>query len=189
MRLSYSKKILILSLVIFASILTLDIIFTNMLLGKIAGINDKIRQLDISSQKREEELILKDLIASSKIEREKLTGYFVGAGNAETVKFTKYLEDLALEAGVTQKKSLDYESANEQSASKVVSAIRYRFNVTGKWTNVFYFLQMIENLPKVLSLNNVSLSVNLGAVSASEARSGDGIWSADLDFSVVKLKN
>ncbi len=188
MRLNYSKKILILSLVVFASILTLDIIFTNMLLGKIVSINDKIKQSDISSQKREEELILKGLIASSKVEREKLTGYFVGAGNAETVNFTKYLEELALEAGVTQRKSLDYESANELSSSEIVSAIRYRFNVTGKWTNVFYFLQMIENLPKVLSLNNISVSVNPGAVSASEAKSGAKTWSADLDFSVVKLK-
>ncbi len=178
MRLNHSKKIFILSLISFFCVLILSIVFTNLLLDKIISINDKVKQLDISSRERERELNLKDSIASSKIERENLGGYFVGAGNAETVKFTEYLEDLATNLDLTQKKSLDYEPIGELKSSEVVSAIRFKFNVSGSWSNVFAFLRAIENLPKVSHLNNVSLNLN------SESK----IWSADLDFLVVKLK-
>jgi hypothetical protein len=164
----------------------LDIIFINLLLGKIIDINDKVKQLDISSQSREKTLNLQDSIVSSESEREKLAAYFVGAGDASTVEFTKYLENLALETGVTQKKSLAYEPVNGLESSNVVSAIRFKFNVSGKWANILAFLQAIENLPKVVSVNNVSFNMNstLRGVNKSAGQN----WSADLDFSVVKLK-
>lgn len=188
MKLTYSKRILILSIIVLAVVLALDIIFTEMLLSKIININEKVKQLNLSSQEREKELTLRESIVSSKDEREKLLTYFVGPGNAETVEFTKYLEDLALVNGVTQKKSLGYEAVSELNSSNVVSAIRFRFNVSGKWTNVFNFLRAIENLPKVAYLNSVSLNVSSEAVSAKDIKSGNKIWSADLDFSVIKLK-
>jgi hypothetical protein len=189
MKINYSKRILILFLVIFIGVIALDVLYTNKLFDQILSINDKVKQLNISSEKREKELSLKDFILSSKVEREKLDQYFVGAGNAETVKFTKYLEDLAAEVGVDQKKSLDYEAVSEFQSSDVVSALHFRFNVSGHWADVYTFLKLIENLPKVVSLNSVSLTATSGAVSAREAKSGVRLWSADLDFFVVKLKN
>lgn len=188
MKLKYSQKILIIAIIILGLTLTLNIVFGSMLIGKIVDINNKVKQLDISSQEREKELNLKDSISNSKLEREKLNGYFVGAGNAETVDFTKYLEDLAKEKGVTQTKTLSYESVSGLGASDVVSVIRYRFNVTGKWFNVYAFLQVIENLPKVSYINSVSLNTSLEGVTAKEAKSLIRIWAADVDFSVVKLK-
>ncbi|OHA46453.1 MAG: hypothetical protein A2541_00595 [Candidatus Taylorbacteria bacterium RIFOXYD2_FULL_36_9] len=187
MKLTYAKRIFIWSVIIFVLVLISDIIFTNLLLTKIMNINNKIRQLDISSQERLKELSLKDLIVSSETERKDLTDYFVGAGNAETVEITKYLENLAMEMGVTQRKTLDDDIISGLSSSETVSAIRFRLNVSGRWSNVFNFLQAIERLPKVLSLNSAILSVNSEATAIKEA--GNKIWSADLDFSVVKLKN
>jgi hypothetical protein len=189
MKLNFSNKILITAIITFIIILVLDVVFTKLLLNKIYSINDKVKQLEISSQEREKELNLRESVESTKLEREKLSGYFVGAGEAETLEFTKYLENLALEMGVTQKKSLDYEAVGALSSSDVVSAIRYRFNVSGKWANVYSFLQAVENLPKVAYLSSVSFSLNSEIISPKEAKTGSKIWSADLDFSVVKLKN
>jgi hypothetical protein len=148
-----------------------------------------VDQLNTSSQKREKDLVLTDFIANSAAERDQLASYFVGAGNAQTVDFTKYLETLAKEAGVTEKKTLNYQSVTGLESSVNVSAIEYHFSVSGRWTNIFSFLQLIENLPKVLVLNNVSLSVASEAVSLNEIRAGVRVWSLDLDFSVVNLKN
>lgn len=189
MKYSYSKKILTLSIIIFVIVLVLNIIFTNLLLGKIYSINDKIKQLDISSQEREKALSLKDSIASTKTERENLATHFVGAGNAETVSFTEYLENVALETGVNQKKSLNYESVVELGPSEIISSIRYKFNITGKWSNVLKFVQAMEYLPKVSYLSGVSMGVNLGNSTTTGSRMGEKNWSADLDFSVAKLKN
>ena len=189
MKLNFSKKILILSLVIFIAVLVLDIIFASLLINRVVEINDRVEQLNTSTQKQEKELTLTDFIANSAAERDQLASYFVGAGNAETVYFTKYLEALAKEVGVTEKKTLNYQPVIGLESSVNVSAIEYHFSVSGRWSNVFTFLQMIENLPKVLSLNSVSLSVASEAVSLSEIRSGIKIWTLDLDFSVVNLKN
>ena len=76
MKLNYSQKILILSLVLFIGVLILDIVFSNLLFGKIVNINNKNRQLDLSTQEREREIVLKDSIISTQGEREKLEQYF-----------------------------------------------------------------------------------------------------------------
>ncbi len=186
MKLTHAQKIFILALIAFIVVLTVNIIFSHLLIDKIIGINDKIRQLNLSSAEREKEISLKDTIQNSDAERKKLASYFVGAGNAETVKFTQYLEEQARVAGVAQHKTLDYEALGELGTSNIVSGIRYRFNATGKWNNVFTFLRQVENLPKVVSLHGVTLSA--GGSSLMGQGSGK-TWSADLDFSVVKLKN
>jgi len=188
MKLIYSKKILILASGFFIGTLVLNIIFANLLFNKIVNINNKVKQLDISSQERERELNLKDSIADSKVERERLEQYFVGAGNAETVKFTQYLENLALEMGVTQNKTLNYESIVGLESSGVVSAIRYKFTISGKWSSVYNFIQAIENLPRVVTINNVSLNLNSAEVTEKDVKPVGRVWGAELDFSVAKLK-
>lgn len=189
MRLSYSQKILILSSVTLVIIVILDIIFTRLLMDKIVSINDKVKQLDFSTQERERALDLKDSIISTISDREKLDKYFIGTSNAEIAAFAKYLEDLAREAGVVEKKTLEYEPVAELASSQAVSVIRFRFNISGTWSNVFTFLQMIETLPKVASLNNVTLNLNSSPTTTKEAKSAGRIWTADLDFQVVKINN
>jgi hypothetical protein len=188
MKLNYSKKIFIASIIILVVIVVLDVVFSDLLFNKIISINNKVRQLDISSQERERELMLKDSIVSTKEEREKLITYFVPAGDAETVEFTKYLEKLALNMGVTQKKSLNYEPVSDLPSSDIVSAIRYKFIISGKWSNVYNFLLAIENLPKVLIINGINLNVSVVEDSATSTKVVGKIWSAEIDFSVVKLK-
>jgi hypothetical protein len=178
MKLNLSKKILIVSIIVFIIILVLDGLFTNLLIGKIYNINNNITQLNLSSQERERELNLKDSVLGSKLEREKLLSYFVGAGNLETLDFTKYLEDLARASGLTQKKTLVTEPLRSMESSSVVSTIRYRLDVSGSWSSIYNFLQTIENMSKVVILNSVSIRKD----------SDSKIWSADLDFSVVNLK-
>ena len=178
MKLNYSQKILTASVVIFFSVLNFDAIFTNLLISKIYDINDKVSQLNTSSFERERELNLRDSVASTKLDREKLSGYFVSAGNLETLEFTKYLEDLARENQVKQTKVLSLEPLRGMESSSVVSTIRYKFNVSGSWSGVYSFLQAVELLPRVAVLNSVSLRKD----------SDSKLWSADLDFSVVNLK-
>jgi Tfp pilus assembly protein PilO len=185
MKLNYSKKILIFSLVVFLVVLILNVVFINLLLGKIVNINDKVRQLEISSTERLKEITLRDSILNSKEEREKLVTYFIPPGDTATVDFTKYLENLALENNVVQQKSLSYETLPGFDASGILWAVRYKFKVSGKWSNVYSFLRAVENLPRVSHINSVSF--NLNSNNNSTKNSGT-VWSVDLDFFVVKLK-
>jgi hypothetical protein len=179
MKLNYSKKILIVSIVVFLGILAVDIIFTGLLLNKIASINNKIKQLNISTKEREAEFDMREILNKTEAERNKLESYFLLAGNAETVKFTEYLENLAKNNVVKQTKTLSYESINNVDLVKEVSVIRYKFNVLGQWGGVLGFLHNIENLSKINYLNSITIN-----------NSPDGkIWSADVDFSVITLIN
>ena len=187
MKLNYAKRILLLSLVIFLGVLVLDIIFTNLLLTKIISINDKVRQLVISSEEREKELTLKDSILSSVEEREKFDQYFVGAGDGKTADFIASLESIADQNSVSHNiKSVGYESVPALSSSETISFIRLRFSVSGRWANVFGFIQAIENLSKVATINSLSLTV--GSDLSATGKTSTKIWTADLDFSVAKLK-
>lgn len=186
MKLNYSKKIFILGLVTFVCVIILDIIFTDLLVGKIMMINNKVQQLVISSDERERELNLKDSIRNSDIARVELEKYFIGAGDAETVAFTKSLEDLARASSVAYTiRSLNYEMAPDLGGSASVSLIRFSFTIKGQWSNVMTFLKLVENLPNVVLVNNASLSVSDGDI----ANAKQSIWSADVDFSVAQLKN
>jgi Tfp pilus assembly protein PilO len=184
MKLNYSKRILIIAILIFIGVLVLDLIFSNLLLGKINGINERVRQLAISATEREKNLKLKDSIINSEQDRLKLEQYFVGASDAETADFISRLESLAKASGLTSSiKSVSYEPINDLNSSETVSFIRFKFSLTGKWSNVFTFLQEIENLPKIVLVQNASFDVN------SDLKNTVKIWSGDIDFSVVKLKN
>lgn len=170
---------LILAGIVFLGILILNIIFTYLLVNKVDDINNKVRQMNISSQERERELNLKDSIVSTEGGRVELEKYFIPAGDVATVNFTKFLEALALETGVSHEKTLNYEVVKDMEKSEIVSAVRFRFNISGSWSNVFKFIQLVESLPKISYINNVSFYYS------PEGKN----WSAALDFSVVKLKN
>jgi Tfp pilus assembly protein PilO len=186
MKINFSKKILILSILLLLAISVLDVIFINLLIDKIYSIKDKENQLNISTQEREKELLLRESIGNSVVNRALLEEYFVPDGNLETVKFTEYLEKLASDMNLEHKKSLDYEPASEMTNSEFVSAIRFRFNVSGSWQNVFDFLRTIENLPKISYLSGINLTMNTSDISVKDGK--NKTWSLDLDFSVIKLK-
>ena len=189
MKFNYTKKALAISIFIFITIIVLDVLFISLLIKQINNINNKVKQLDVSFQERLKDFTLKDSIFKTEIEREKLAGYFVGVSNAEIVEFTKYLENLATGFNLTQKKTLDYEPAFGLESSVVISALHFKFNVSGRWSNVFNFIQAVENLPKVSYLTSVSVRLNSEALSVKEIKSLGRMWTADLDFSVIKLKN
>lgn len=178
MKLNYSKKILILSVVSLVAIVIVDFLFLNLLADKIIGINDKIRQQTLSTQEREKNFYLKESISKTEIDRAKIEKYFIGPGDVATAEFIAYLENLAKQNKLTATvRSVGYEIIPEVGNSDVVSALRFRFSVTGKWSDVFVFLQIMENIPKAVSVFSVTLN------------SASGAWTADLDFSVAKLKN
>lgn len=182
MKLVFSKKILILAIGVLIIIVTLNITFASLLINNVSKINGKIEQLDISSQERERELNLRDSISNTIDGRKKLTDYFVKAGDPETVEFTKYLEALAVENGVEHNKTINYESIKGGESSPIVSAIRFKFSISGRWTNIFSFVQAVENLPKIVFINSVSIILNSANTTTNRT------WTANIDFTVAKLK-
>lgn len=188
MKLNYSKKIFIMSVLLLLLILIFNIIFLYLLFSKIESVNNKVKQLNISTEKRATDFILKDSVLSLSEEREKLSNYFIGMGDKETIDFTKYIEDLADSLNITQQKTLSLETIPNFASSETVSAIRYKINVSGPWSNVYHFILLMENIPKVTFLKSISLNTSLEASSLKEIKKNNRIWNANLDFVIVKSK-
>ncbi len=186
MKLNFSKKILLFSSLFMIGVFVIDFIFITLLIDKMVDIKDKENQLEISSQEREKELFLKESIINSEEKRSELEQFFVKDGNLETVKFTEYLEGLAYSMNLEHKKTLDYEPAKDLISAEFISAIRFRFSISGSWQNVFDFIRMIEKLPQISYLNTLALNVITSNISTKDFN--NQIWSADLDFSVLRLK-
>ena len=178
MKLNYSKKVLILSIALFLLVLIFDLVFTNLLLGKVTNINNEVKQLTVSTQEREFSQSLKDSILKTEKDRTKLEQYFVAAGDARTAEFINQIEVLAKSSGLTPEvRAVDYEPVATAATSSTVSLVHFKLNIVGKWDNVFNFLQTIENLTKITLVQGVTLN-------ASSA-----LWSGDIDFTILKLND
>ena len=163
---------------VLVGVITLVIIFTNLLLGKIFSINDKVKQMTLSSIERERNISLKESIHNSEKDRIELAKYFVGSDDEDTADFISQLEDLGKQLNlVINVKSVEYEKNPNFENSNYLSLVRVRVGFNGKWNGVFDFLQKIETLSKIVLIHNVSLESN------------SRIWSGEVDFSVFKLKN
>lgn len=178
MKLNYTKKIFIISAAVLVGIIILVLVFTNLLLGKIYSINDKVKQMTISSIERERNISLKESIHVSESDRGELAKYFMGSTDADTADFIGQLENLGKQLGLTVNvKSVEYEKNPNFDSSNYLSLVRVKVGFVGKWSGVFDFLQKIERLSKTTLIHGVSLD------------NSSKIWSGDIDFSVFKLKN
>jgi Tfp pilus assembly protein PilO len=186
MKIKYSQKVLGSFVIIFLLILTANIIIGRMSIKQIESINNKIRQVTLSSEEREKLLALKESLTNSEEDRKLLDKYFIGSTDADTANFISYIENLAKQNGLTYNvQNVSYEPISEISSSEQVNFMKFQLNIVGGWSNIFTFVQNIENLPKVVSLSAVSIDngPSLGAKSKTKN------WSADLEFSVARLKN
>lgn len=186
MKINFAQKVLLLFVLIFILVLAGNIVVGNFVYKKISDINNKIKQVTLSAEERERAAVLKDSLLNSEIDRDKLEEYFVGSTDADTANFITYIEGLARQNGlVYDVRNVAYEPVSELSNSEHINFIKFRVNVVGSWNNVFTFLQVIENLPKVVSLGSVSFDNGPSLSSKTRAK----IWSADLEFSVARFKN
>jgi hypothetical protein len=168
----------VLSLVVLASVcFVLMYISMNSLIANSAikedQIKTKIQTVDSKS------LMKKDLeINSEKIA--KLSDFVVGSGN--TVDFIKSLENITAQNNL----KINIKNAvSKASTSDKLELLNITLEVTGEWKNVEYFLELLENYPLKISINNISIS------KSSDIKVNGKIvpqWIGSYDFSVVKLK-
>jgi hypothetical protein len=187
MKINNSQKFLLISVMLLFVVLIFNAIFIYLLVDKIYDIKDKENQLNLSLKEREKEILLKEAVDDSTLERAELENYFVKYSNLDTVKFTEYLEDLADTMNLEHRKTLDYETISEIPNLEFVSMIRFKFSISGRWQDVFNFIRLIEVLPKVSSINNLILNVIVDNDLVKDSKYKRPIWSADLDFSVLRL--
>ncbi|MBI5449335.1 hypothetical protein HY948_03395 [Candidatus Gottesmanbacteria bacterium] len=113
------------------------------------------------------------IAGDTKIDREKLSLYFIDKESA--VGFIEELESLSRQANVV----LDIDSPLEEKDSPQSKQVALRFNVRseGAFSDILYFLRLVENLPYKIFVDHVTLSV------------ADKRWSGSASFRLNSYMN
>ena len=136
-------------------------------------IKSKIQTVDSKS------LMKKDLETNS-LKISELSDFMIGS--EDTVDFIKNLET------ITAKNNLKINIKNAvsgPSSNDKLVLLNITLEVTGEWKDVEFFLELLENYPLKISINNTSIS------KSSDSKVNGKIvpqWIGSFDFSVVKLK-
>ncbi len=180
MRINYSKKVLGFSFIVAVIVIILVAIFCSLLIEKIVGINDKVKQIEVSSQERERSATLRVSVANTQEGRENLNKYFISVNGV--INLIEQLENLAKETGVTLDiKFVGYEAIKQVTAD-TLEQVKFKVAVSGSWSKVIKFFKLVETFPAVVYLDSTFL--NLIASKTKEQT-----WLLDLEFSVIKIKD
>ncbi len=152
--------------------------------NQISDTVNKIDQIKTEIKKEETLALMKKDVEDSKNYENKFYGYFIGANNV--ADFLKTLDDLVSSSSLKSNiQSIAYESSDGTGAINT-EFVRVKISVLGRWGNVQYFLKLLENYPLKIDVKNISLNKTSDAVVSGRKVS---IWSADVDFTALKLKN
>ncbi len=92
---------------------------------------------------------------------------------------------LATVEGFTASSSLTYDiAALDYESSDAISPFGLEYahidiHVNGSWKNIHHFLDLLEAYPLKINLRNISL----------DKTASSGVWSGDIEFTVVKFKS
>ncbi len=184
MKIKLSTKIVVVSLVVAFIVILINGYFGRLLYQQILSTTNKIEQISIATIEREKMTALEHSLDTSTSSRAILDQYFITADDADTANFIDSVENIAKQGGLEYVVSgIDYDKNPEFGSLTNLNFIKLKINVTGNWLAVWNFLQTIENLPKVLVISSVTLDT-----SAKNIKGQINKWSADLEFSVAKIK-
>lgn len=113
-----------------------------------------------------------------------ITGYILPANSVSD--FIQTLEDVVATSGLkSQINSITSEPSDALLAANA-ELLDVKMSVIGPWSNMHFFLQLLESYPLKISMKNVSLKQF-----ANYTVKGKQVpqWSGDIEFTVVKLKD
>ncbi|MEI6528097.1 MAG: hypothetical protein WCO10_00275 [bacterium] len=182
----YSTKIIFSVAVAILSISVIgSAVFSYLLVDKINNINDKIKQMDLSTQERNKQGAQKMSVVDTEADRAKLESYFVSADGA--VDFIKYLENLSVEVGVKANiQNINFQPLRDTAYANTAEYISLNLSVEGTWAKVYRYVLLLEKLPFVSEVGNVDMTE---VTQTDEKNKTKSFWTATISLKVIKLKN
>jgi Tfp pilus assembly protein PilO len=147
---------------------------TSMLMAEIS--EQTSRKEEISSLAKE----IEDL----KEEITEIDSLFIGKDQDEVVAFIENLEQIASKSGVESEISdVEVVALKDDKMPKGFEEVALKIELEGNWTEVFHFLNLLENLQKHISFQQIQLDL----VAAGD-NEGEVAWKGYFDFNVSKRK-
>ena len=152
--------------------------------GKISETVSKEDEIKTEIEKGESLSFMQKSVEENQVNEDKVTGYFIPSNG--TASFIKVLENIVASSSLkSQVNSINYEPSSDLSAINA-EFLDVKISVAGTWSNLNFFLKLLENYPLKINIRSASLkqftTYTVGGKQIPQ-------WSGDIDFTVVKFKD
>lgn len=152
-----------------------------------ADISNVLSDIEVRSFRKDEIKLLSKQIETIGYKSEKIENLILGTKQDSLVEFIESIESM----GVSSKVELDIKSIEVLDASvgslpQGFELVKLKIETKGNLSNLFYFLNLVENLPKRVDIEQVSFSL----LTLNREKESDGLmaWVGNFVFTTPKIK-
>jgi len=184
---SLFKKILI--IIVVLCLLSLAVYF--LLLKDIQKQNeisfDLIEKLNMQTRRDAELRFIGDNLSSTQTERYKINSYFISAEESGIVDFIEMVESLGNHSGISLEVNsiLLKENSSKSNPPDLIEDMKLGLKIGGDWSNIIYFLEMLDLAPYKISFDKVYIEKNDDKIKKDKL---DENWIGIINLSVLKFK-
>jgi len=173
------------------SLLLLDIIFLGCFVLFFTYTKDLITKSidgenDIKTELKMEEsaIVMKDDLATGRMHNEKLMNYIVPSGG--TVDFIKIIEQLVSNSGIKSDIKTVVSESYDKNNTLGIEVLRVNMDIIGKWRNVLFFIELLENYPLKIEIKKVIFNKLSDSIIRGQKITE---WSGNIEFTTIKIKD
>jgi len=159
-------------------------ILFSLMQGKVADTIAKTDEIQMALEKQRSLSFIQKSIADNQTSENALAGFIIPANSVSD--FIQTLEDLVATSSLkSQVNSISYQSSSALSAVGA-ELVDVQMGVIGTWSNIHFFLELLENYPLKIVIKSASLKQF-----ATYTIAGKQVpeWSLDIEFTAVKFKD
>lgn len=184
MNIKGSKKILI--IILFLNFVILAVYF--LLFFSIKNKNEKtsilLNEIKTQTIKEAEFKLIENNLKETEIDRKKINSYFIQEGEEGVVLFVEYIENMGKISGVNLDvksisfKEFDSNKINSESQN-IFENMKVSLVVEGEWSDVIYFLKLLESSLYSMSFDKVYLE--------KEEVENSFLWKGTFNLNIIKI--
>lgn len=152
--------------------------------GKVAEAVNEENEIKVQIEKEDSLSSMQRSIEDNQADENEIAGYVIPSNSV--ADFIQTLDTLVATSGLeSEVDSVNYVPSAALTPENAED-VDVKISVEGAWSNVMFFLQLLEHYPLKISIESVSLKQY-----AEYTVKGKEIpqWSADIDFTAVKFKD
>lgn len=152
--------------------------------SRVSETINNVNEIKIEIGKEESLSFMQKSIEENQADEDLITGYILPANSVSD--FIQTLENVVATSGLkSQINSITPEPSDVLSAANA-EFLDIQMSVIGPWSNMHFFLQLLESYPLKIDIKSVTLKQF-----ANYTVKGKQVpqWSGDIEFTVVKLKD
>lgn len=184
MNIKGSKKILIIILLLNFVILVVYLLLFLSIKNKNEETSVLLNEIKTQTNKGTEFKLVEDDLEATEMDRKKINLYFVQGGEGGIVLFVEDVENMGKLSGVDLDiksiafKEFDLNNNNSEN-SNIFENMKVNLAIEGEWSDILYFLKLLESSPYCISFDKVYLE--------KKEEKNPLLWGGSFNLNIIKI--